>query len=185
MSTDISNSYLKQFKSSLLAGIDEIVKAAKIYVKAIDEDPSNQKLFMDEFKDTIPLAAWYGFEAVGRGAMHPKLLLGGGRNSNKIKQLPFSIQKQIFDGYKFDLLLPDGDSMKVNLLEVSPLQAEQLVNNNNIRSLGEQRAYLEEQKKQITVTEIELPYYICKGKIHFRENCVLTKKELAYVLKGM
>jgi hypothetical protein len=170
--------YISEFKSAFAAGIDSIVNASEIYVKAIDEDPAIKDRFRDEFADIIPSSAWSGFEAVGRKWMHPKLLMGGGgRYSSQIKRLPYSDQEQIFSGTRYGLLTADGDTLRVDVRSITPEQAEQLFDRSHIRSLAEQKAWLEARKSAPQKAEDVqvMPYSITDGKVYFRKGTSLTR----------
>lgn len=183
MSTSIeSRKKLEAFKQAFTTGIEGIVSAAKIYVEAIDDNPKNADLFRDEFVDWIPEGAWAGWEAVGRKWMHPKLLMGGGgRFSNKIKRLPYSTQERIFDGEKFPLMTATGDTLNVDIRNITTEQAEQLFDGSHIRSLPQQKAYMESRKtsvvEEVSIGEV-LPYKIVGCRVHFRKDCVMTRDEL-------
>jgi len=184
-------SKIEEFKSALTDGISGIVRAAKIYVSAIDEDSSNSEKFQNELKDFVPSSAWAQFEAVGRKWMHPRLLLGGVHDFKKsriIKRLPYSTQEQIFEHKRFKLLTSTGDTLSADVLECTPEQCEQLFNGDSIRSLGEQRAYIESKasSEPLAKSEIEvMPYTISDNRITFRRGCVMNRAELKRVLQEM
>lgn len=180
--------YIEQFKNAFSSGIDSIVNASQIYVKAIDEDITIKDRFRDEFADIISSSAWSGFEAVGRKWMHPKLLMGGGgRYSSQIKRLPYSDQEQIFNGTRYELLTADGDTLRVDVRSITPEQAEQLFDRSHIRSLSEQKAWLEARKNMPKKSEeVEvMPYSITDGKVYFRKGTSLTRTELKRLLQEM
>jgi len=179
--------YIEQFRNAFTAGIDSIVNASQVYVKAIDEDPEIKERFKKEFSDMIPASAWSGFEAVGRKWLHPKLLMGGGgRYATMIKRLPYSDQEQIFEGKRYDLLTIDGDKLLVDVRQVTPEQAEQLFDRSHIRSVSEQKAWLESRKRTPEKTEVQtMPYSITSGKVYFRRGVELTRSELKRILQDM
>lgn len=120
--------------------------------------------------------------------MHPKLLMGGGgRYSSHIKRLPYSDQEQIFDGKRYDLLTSDGDKLRVDVRQITPEQAEQMFDRSHIRSISEQKAWLESRKKQPQKTDIAetMPYTINSGKVFFRRGVELTRSELKRLLQEM
>ena len=184
MSTEIScQKYLNEFRKAFTLGIESIVQASEIYVKAIEENPKNADVFREEFSDSIPASAWSNFEAVGRKWMHPRLLLGGGgRYSGNIKRLPYSTQERIFNGEKFDLLTTDGDKLKVDVRSVTPEQIEQLVDKTSIRTIAEQKSFLEARKKAVKENDendvVMMPYVVRGGKVYFKANAILTKDEV-------
>ncbi len=182
--------YINDFRNAFSDGLNSIVKASQIYVVAIDENPKIADDFVREFRDVIPATAWAGFEAVGRKWMHPRLLMGGGgRYGSKIKRLPYSAQEQIFNGGRFDLLTNKGDTLSVDIRELEPEQVDQIIDNNHIRTLSEQRAWLENQRtsdEEEIVQLAEKPaYVISSGKVCFRRGITMTRNEVKRLLQEM
>jgi hypothetical protein len=179
--------FKREFSEALTSGLDNIVKAAKIYVDAIDANPALADEFAAEFRDVVPASAWAGFEAVGRKWMHPRLLMGGGgRYSSKIKRLPYNAQERIFDGERFDMLLPGGDTIKVDIREAAPEQADQLFGGNHIRTLAEQKLFLAKRSASPSTEEAEvMPYTISNGVITFRRGVSMTRQEIKRIVSEM
>ena len=188
---------INEFKTALTAGIEGIVKAANIYVSAIDENPKNAEFFRDELSECIPSGTWVIFEAVGRKWMHPKLLMGGmmdRKKNNIVKKLPYSIQERIFNGDRFKLLVGGGDSINVDLKEATPTQVEQLCGCGIIRSIAEQKAWLVERNSNaakekdiasMREIDVELPYRIIGGKVSFSRGAMLSRAEIKNILTEM
>jgi hypothetical protein len=186
---------ISEFREALTAGIDGIVKAANIYVKAIDEDPTIADKFSDEFANVIPSNAWSYFEAVGRKWMHPRLLMGGMSDRKKhavIKKLPYSVQEKVFNGDRFKLLTPSGDVLNVDLKEATISQMEQICNGDSIRTISAQKAWLvEKQSTKVQNTELQSieenqpPYRINGGKVTFVKDVVLTRADIKKILIEM
>ena len=187
MKEPVSNK-INEFRKAITAGIEGIVRASEIYVAAIDEDPTNADKFRDSFSDWIPSAAWTNFEAVGRKWMHPRLMMGGMADRKKhaiVKRLPYSVQERIFNGERFKMLTAKGDTLNVDLMEATAEQVEQICGGGAIKSLGEQRAWLEDQSKTITVEPEPMPYVVSNGKVSFRKGVVLTRNEVKRLLQEM
>ena len=186
MSTEMTTrNYIAEFRKAFAAGIESIVAAATVYVEAIEDDPRLKDKFRDEFADTIPPSAWSGFEAVGKKWMHPKLLMGGGGQfSSKIKRLPYSDQERIFSGARFDMLTADGDTLKVDLRNITREQGDQMFDGSHVRTLAEQKAYLESRKASPVEVEV-LPYTINGGRVSFRRGVSLSRAELKRLVQEM
>jgi hypothetical protein len=183
-------SRIADFREALQSGIEGIVRAAEIYVAALDADPRDADRFRDEFAEWVPAAAWSQFEAVGRKWMHPRLLMGGVSDRKKsaiIKKLPYSTQERVFKRERFQLLTASGEKLEVDILEATPEQAEQLCNGTSIRSLSEQRVWIESQvvKERAEEPEDSLPYTVTDGRVTFRRRCVLSRAELKRLLLEM
>ena len=181
-------SYISEFQSALESGIENIVKASAVYVEAIDSDPTAKEMFLSSFADVIPSSAWAGFEAVGRKQMHPKLLFGAGGNRGYLKYLPYSDQEQIMAGHKYDFLISGGDSIRVDPREITKEQVRQLFGRGHVRTLGEQRSYLESLNVphfEIKQTAVPMPYTISSHKVYIKADTVMTKRDVKRMLEAM
>lgn len=190
MSNAVSlSSRFNEFRQALQDGIEGIVRASEAYVAALDDDPRNADKFREEFAEWVPSAAWAQFEAVGRKWMHPRLLMGGVADRKKagiIKRLPYSTQERIFSRERFPLLTSSGETLEVDILEATASQVDQLFNGQTVRSLGEQRAWVESISKAEASEDAEvMPYTVRDGKVTFRRGCVLNRTELKRLLQDM
>jgi len=180
---------MTEFEKALQSGISGIVRASEIYVAALEEDPRNHEKFKERFAEHVPATAWNQFEAVGRKLIHPRMIMGGISSPVKnrfIKKMPFSLQERVFKRERFPLLTAKGDTLSVDLLEATDEQADQLCNGSTIRTLGEQRAWMESRKPATQEQPVEvMPYTITDGRVSFRRGCVLSKTELRRILTDM
>jgi hypothetical protein len=177
---------IDQFGESLAKGVDALVDAARIYVQAIDADPTAADAFAEHYDGTIDPSSWSAWERVGRKQMHLALLLGnGGPHGNRIMRLPYSTQERIYNGERFPLLIDKGEHILLDLRHASMAQASQLLDADHIRSLPEQRAYLEAiRARPAPPEEAEtLPYIIRGGKVLFRKGTELTKEQIRRILQ--
>lgn len=181
--------FMESFRAALQSGIEGIVRASEIYVAALDEDPRNADRFRDEFSELVPVAAWAQFEAVGRKWMHPRLLLGGVADRKKaamIKRMPYSMQERVFKHERFPLLTERGETLELDIMEATTEQAEQLCERGTIRTLSEQRAWMESRQTYESREEVDgLPYVVQGKKVLFRRGCVMSRAELRRLVEGM
>lgn len=184
-----SGKAIAEFKAALQQGIDGIVKASEIYVKALDENPKAGDVFRENLGDMVPASAWAQFEAVGRKWMHPRLLLGGvsdPKKASRIKRLPYSLQERVFNRERFTILTQGGDRMEIDMLEGTAEQVEQLCNGTSIRNVSEQKAWIESRKAAVPADEVEpLPYTVTDGRVSFRRGCVMNRAEVKRLLQEM
>lgn len=189
MRNSVIKRQVEEFRDAINQGINGFVRCGEIYVQTIDNDPDASETFRLEFADIIPSEMWSNFEAIGRKWMHPRLLMGGmtnRRKAAKIKQLPYSLQEKIFNHNRFELLLEGGDKLKLDIMEATTDQVEQLFSDNNIRTLPEQRAWIEDRKASVSDETVEvLPYVIRNGCVIFRKNVKLTRSEMKRLLAEM
>ena len=123
-----------------------------------------------------------------RGCVGMWLLMGGMADRKKhaiIKRLPYSLQERIFSGERFKMLTPKGETLNVDLMEATAEQVEQICGGGAVKSLGEQRAWLEEASKTIEVESEQMPYVVSNGKVSFRNGVVLTRNEVKRLLQEM
>jgi hypothetical protein len=176
------NHLVDEFKELFHQGLENIAKAAAIYVKAIDENPNNHAVFAHKCPN-IPMSAWAGFEAVGRGWLDYRLLLIGGSTTKSIRKLPLSQQKLALDSGD-EVLVSNGESLIVKVESLTPSQAKQVFAGDHIRSLGEQRAYVESRHSP-DAKDYKLAYTIRKDVLHINAATTLTRKELTRILMEM
>ena len=177
---------VNEFRKAFQSGIEGIVKASEIYVDALDADPKNADVFRKEFADWIPSSSWAQFEAVGRKWIHPRLIMGGMSNSKKstrIKRLPYSMQERVFAREQFPLLVSDRKIIDIDMMEATPEQVEQLCNGSEIRSIKEQRIWIQSQSSVRSVRYKRKPYRIIDGKVVFRRGATLTSGEIVTLLQ--
>ena len=191
MITELELTYeqiLTDFRTALQQGIEGFMKAGEVYVKAIEKDYTYGERLKEEFSDMVPAKAWNQLEALGRKWIHPKLLLGGmsdPKKTNLVKRLPYSTQSKVFNNDRFKLLVSGGDYIEVNFFDATYEQCKQLCGDGFIRSLSEQKSWLEQQKVYQEIKPEELPYHIVGGKITFRKNVSLTRAEMKQLLSQL
>ena len=136
---------IRKFRELLQIGISALKEASQVYVKAIDKDPAAKQAFCEQLPE-IPRAAWSSFEKVGRGQMHEKLLLFGGRVHNLLRSLPLSEQADALEN-GIELLLHDGGVMRVMPEALTQSQVSQVFGDGAIRGLEAQRAWMESRRE--------------------------------------
>lgn len=173
--------YVKEFIEAWSNGHKEMLKAAKIFVAAIDKDPANRGKIYEGTKGLVTPRAFQLLEAVGRKTLDERLLMGtGGQHTVRIKRLPFDLQKRVIDGDMFEFLTADGSKMKICLRDCEDWQAKQMFADDHIRTLPQQKAWAEAEKAKLKSTEIEhtVPFEIRKKDVLFKENTSLTFEEV-------
>jgi len=181
-----SEKSMEAFSEALKQGINKIYEACKIYVEAIDNDPTMKERFIERFYGEIPVSTWSTFEKVGRGHLHHKLLFGGGHNKEYFKRLAHSDQDMIMSGELLPLLTASGDTLMVDAREITTDQAKQLFNKGSIRPVDKQRAYIESVKTLSIIHTpfedvTELPYIIRGNKIKI--DGVYTKTQFKQICR--
>ena len=178
----IKTDYVALFALEFNKGISGLVECGKIYVKAIDEDYRQIEVFKKALPEFTP-GTWRQFEDLGRGNIHYKTLLIG-KNKRRIQAMPISTQKRIADGTRYELLLKNGDTLKVDLKEASIQQAKQLFDKDHIRTISEQKIWLSENKVCDNREDMPqtMPIICKKGKLVVIRPVILTKKQVQEIL---
>lgn len=176
------DSAIEKFKSLVERGLKNIEDASKIYVQCLDEDPASAETFRSRCS-MIPESAWSGFEAVGRGWYDYRLLLNGGPACRMLRRLPRSQQTSALDD-GVEVLVQGGDILKVKVENLSPTQAKQVFAKDHIRSLGAQRAFIEEQVAP--KSKEYKPTYTVRGNVlHVNAASKFTRQEITRILMEM
>ena len=144
MSNAIKRTAIDEFKSTWSAGMENIYKACKIYVKAIDENSEMKDLFRESFPQ-ICAQVWTRIENAGRGQMHYALLCDTSPAAEKLRKLSFSDQEKAID-VGFEVLTDSGDVLKVKPENLTRNLINQVFAKDHIRDIAAQRAYREGQK---------------------------------------
>ena len=135
---------ITRFRELFRLGICAVKEAARIYVQAIDTNCLAKGEFARQMPE-IPAKAWSTLEQVGRGLMHERLLLLGGRVQDVMKGLPLSVQTDAIEN-GVDVLLHDGTVIKMKPENMVGSQLSQVFDGGSVRSLDAQRAWMESRR---------------------------------------
>ena len=135
---------ITKFRELFRLGISAIKEAARIYVRAIDTNSLAKQAFAKQMPE-IPAQAWSTLEQVGRGLLHERILLLGGRVQEVMKGLPLSVQTDAIEN-SVDVLLHDGTVMRMKPENMISSQLSQVFDGGRVRSLAAQRAWMESKR---------------------------------------
>lgn len=183
MSEEIEASGITQFGKLLRQGLEYIKEACQIFVRLIDENPSN----LEKFKESYDLTetAWVRFEQVGRGLLHEKLLTDYSAGARKLKRLPFSQQSK-YVAEPIPVLINGGDILNVQLANLTSAQCKQVFDEDHIRNPAEQRAYIETQKMTQFKEVSDVPFIIKNSRLVIKEkDIVFTLAQLRKIIAEM
>lgn len=136
-------SSLSEISSGLVAAADGLARAARAYVAAIDADPVF-RTWVSERLPSVSGTMWRRLEAAGRGLLDHRVLAGV-PFGHLIAKLPLSEQRAVLDG-PTEVLLPDGDILRVSLDSMTQKQAAQVFGADHLRTPSQQRAWLESRR---------------------------------------
>ena len=143
--------WFAEYAVKILEGVASISanvsKVAKVYVDGIDRDPSFKEYLVSELP-SIQASFWRSLEKVGRNQLDGRILNGAVPFGNKLRLLPISEQKSAIENH-IELLVGSGDKLLVKIDAITSDQAEQIFARDHIRSLEEQRAWVESKRAQV------------------------------------
>jgi hypothetical protein len=179
-----TDSRLNEFYAAIQRGREALEDAGAIFVSLIDEDPSIKARILDENPE-LTEATLEMFERIGRKQLYYRLCLLEGPGVRALKRCPYSEQvKHATD--PVPMLLLNGqdltDHINVPVHALQPEQVRQVFGANRVRSLAEQRAWLENQRGKPRPLETREPYTIGRGRIIFHEPVTLTALDMARLL---
>jgi hypothetical protein len=183
--TQTQQARIQKFSDLCQQGIDAWTEAGTIIVSLVEEDPSvfDKIIEMDPRMNAGILGR---FEAMGRGVLHPHLLLNDSPGYEKLAQMPYSVQER-FLNEPIPLIVetPSGtDTLLVAAKDMTPAQARQAFGKGRIKTAGEQKAWIMDQKakKARPVGSNVSPWVIKGGRVEFREGATLSAGEIATIL---
>lgn len=152
MNTEVTvKPWFSEFRDRIAGGLrtatEHIATVAATYVEAIDRDPAFKDYLIDELPE-VSGGIWRSLKQVGRGMLDARIATGGVPYGNKLRRLPVSEQRQAMDG-TLPLLTASGDTLCIKLDAMMPRQAEQVFASGHIRSLPEQKAWIESKALEV------------------------------------
>jgi hypothetical protein len=175
----------EQLVKYIQQGLDSWVKAGEVIKNLIDQDGHS---VVDISEATgIPIPVVGKLESLGRKLILPQLLIAAWPAASLIPQLSYSQQEKVVEE-GVDLLLENGDTLKVKAENMTYHQAKQVLGGGSIRSLPAQKAWLEEEKRK-AVTSIKkqatATYQVKGGRVFITTPCQLTQKDLLRMLQEL
>lgn len=160
---------LKQIGSLVGAALQQIRQAGLIVVRLLDEDGLSPEELAE--KSGVQKAILNRLEQVGRQKLHPSLYLGEKRYSAALAKMPYPVQKNLLEeNGALEVLVGDGDVLKVRVEALEPIQIKQVFSSSRVRTVAEQRAWLESQKtiasiKTTDASKTGVSYEVIGGKL--------------------
>lgn len=190
--TEISISTKKDsistLKEAIETGIQSWEMAGREVVKLLDID----RMTLEEIatmanSDFITENVLAQFERIGRQQVLPKLLVMDFPASRYLQRMPMSEQVRLLDGAVDLLVIRDNgtDTLSVRSRDLTKDQSKQVFSKDGVRSLGAQRAFIEDRRKKIPCSTSTPSWQIKSGKVIFNSTCELTRQELAVILAQM
>lgn len=177
----------KELYNSFVSIVSDLHTVCKLYVEAIDVNP---EIKTELIEMGLPSSFLNNSERVGRGELHPNLMLKSGHQFARLRFLPLSEQTKALDA-PIEVLCINGDKLKVAIDNLTKQQVDQVMSSSGIRDIPAQKAYIESQKQSLDINKKINPdpvittqkkYFITRGKLHVGKVS-FTKAELLNILQ--
>jgi hypothetical protein len=157
--------HLDQIKQHISNIKDSLLEMSKLMVIVIDGAPDGKGKLVEA--SGLALQTINAFEKIGRGQVDERLSpLSEIQSANLLRRLPISDQRKALSG-PLELLTAKGDKILLQWENGEYDQHKQLVSPCGIRSLAQQRAYLESRQKLPKTPQPEGTVAVVKGKLVF------------------
>lgn len=129
---------------------DAIQEAAKIFATRIMADPNFRSWALENAPNGCRRTL-LDLEAVGNGLIDPRLLGGEVKNAYQLRSLPLPDQQKFIEG-SIEVLTENGETLLIAGQNLTQDQFRQVFNRTHIRSLEEQKAWIESQKTKQAIS---------------------------------
>ncbi len=158
-------------KLLIQSGVESIKKAGDIIVSLIDDD----KLTVDQIAEGFGVGGnrtlISSLERIGRSQLHPELLFSPIPAAAPMRKLPFSEQERLLKTGSVELLVVNNgktDVLNAPLTSLSVVQVKQVFGSGYIRSVADQRVWIEGQTTVSKIRQASPPIYeVKKGELVF------------------
>ena len=131
-------------RNALERGAQAFAEVGSIIVQMVDEDP-NAADFICEQIPQLSYGSIRLFEKIGRKLITPLLAFDSRPGPKRLLKCPLDTQEHMLSE-PIEVLLADGETLKTDVRNLTVSQANQVFDNGEIRTLPEQRAWMETQK---------------------------------------
>jgi hypothetical protein len=176
---------IAEFTRLVFAGIESWVKAGEIVARNLDADPEwADKVCVQE--PSLSLETVLAFDRIGRGKLHPRLLVSNKPGAVRLRNLPLPLQKRYLEEPVPLLVKSDGkvETLGVSLWNLTPSQCRQVFDKDGVRSEGAQRAWLESHAREAVPVAVA-DFEVVGRQLVVRQPCKLSRAQIARALADM
>ena len=185
LSLTAQNERIATFIELFKAGVEAWIKAGEILVELVEADPHTYDYIIQQCPQ-LNAGILGRFEQMGRKILHPQLLLTASPGFAKLQKLPMSMQERYIEE-PIPLIVHTEEGTDVLLVKAKDMtkdQAAQVFAPGRLRTEGEQKAYLMQQRS-ISARPVgsSLPAWKIKnGRVEFQAGATLSAGELATII---
>ena len=186
---DIANSFFDAFDDAFNRASAGFIEAGQILAKGIAEHgPEFRDLIIARFPKIAP-STWRKLESIGNGILDHRLLTDSSAGASILRRLPGPIQtRALNEGVA--VLIAGGETLRVQVDNLTPEQARQVFASDHIRDESAQRAWVESRTPAISAVSdkaigVSSAWTVKAGKIMVNRPCSLSRIDLANMLHAM
>lgn len=186
-SLKIESQVAQRIIDALSRGLAAFAEAGEILVNALTEYPNIKERIM-ELEPRIDPQALADLERIGRKQLHPMLMASNRPALRALRRMPYSEQER-YATQPVELLIVDSadktSTLQVSIHSMTADQSRQAFNGNHVRSLAEQRAYIETERAKRMIKQappITSDYVVSRGRIVTNRPLTLTQEDLVRML---
>lgn len=173
-----------QFRSVVLHHIRGLMEAATI-VRVMEEQGDDLSIL----GLSAGLLSWLR-RVAGQQVLPDVLFEFHGRLRERVAALPIIDQTKLLTNRTVELCTPSGECLMVDVCSLETRQITQVFARGRIRSLPEQRVYLEDKRLKTVQQEQPTPDGATRvhkrtGQVEIRRPCVLSRRELLALLSEL
>jgi len=175
---------ISRFIAAFNGSINGMKRAGEILVELVEADPHVYDYISNQCP-TMTAGMLQTLERVGRGQVLPTLAMDSSPGGMRLKGLPLSAQKR-YETEPVPMVVETDDGTDVLLVHAKNMtskQARQAFTNGRLRTEGEQRAKLIEDRSNAAkpVDAVAQPWRISRGKLEVK-GVLFTAGDLASIL---
>ena len=173
---------VSNFKSMFSMSVEALLSACKMYVELLIASPAHKQRFQKECPEVAD-GLWDKLEAVGRGTMHVRVLLGCSEVYWYLEKVTYTKQEHAIK-HGVEVLVANGDKLNVDVDNLTRSQMKQVFNGNKIRTIAGQRSYIE-QLKAADRRKASMPEYILKKRRSDGEWVIIIPRRSSFTIDQM
>jgi len=188
----VSKYDLSSVAELIMKGVDCWIQAGEIIARTLQEHPDSMARICEVTGLSEDIVR--RFEQIGRKEIYPKLLVNTSIGYRKLVSCPYREQEHYSENPIELLLCSAGntETLMVHVAHLTPDQARQAFASDHVRTLAEQRAWIEsERERQVAAAmrdkaDVQDAAFVIRGHtVTFSKGCVMKAYEVAELLARM
>lgn len=187
LNTKEQEAKIEEFIAAYVSGMEAWKKAGKLIVELVEDDPHVFD-YIAQKCPSLTQGVLETFEKIGRGMLLPALAMDSSPGGRMLKNCPLSLQMR-YEREPVPLIVETNDGTDVLLVKPRDMtrdQARQVFATGRIRSEGEQKAWLVDNRaRKYVPNNPPAPWKIKGTKVEFQAGATMSAGELAVIISQL